>query len=541
MNEGAGDNTITRRRVLGGSLAALGLGVAGSAGGGLMSGCAPTPSPAPPRRDERRRVVVIGTGFGGAVTALRLAEAGVDVTVIERGRRWPTGSRDAFPTMFGADRRVSWLSSENTAAGKLFPSLPWQPYTGMLERIPGEGMDVVVAAAVGGGSLPYHGMTLQPRADLFARVMPSELDYEEFDRRWYPMLRNNIGATPIPADVLASGRYAASRQFIEYCREAGLPDAHGVPMPIDWDVVRKELRGELPPSISIGDVIYGVNGPGKRSLDTNYIPAAEATGRVELLPLHRVGHVARDSAGRWVTATDRLDTDGNVLEQIEFTSDALFLCAGSPNSTKLLVEADGRGDIPDLPDDVGDWWSTNGDVIQMQLVAAETGSFQGGPASIGSFDWDNPEGPVTVLHAPLPFPGELHGMQTVGIFIPDGHGSFRYDARSGAARLHFPASAHGPSMEAARRRLAQLGKAAGTFATLDMTAADPSTFHPLGGAVIGKVCDGFGRVAGQRGLYVNDGALIPGSTGCCNPSLTIGALAERNMATIVATDVGSVF
>ena len=45
-----------------------------------------------------------------------------------------------------------------------------------------------------------------------------------------------------------------------------------------------------------------------------------------------------------------------------------------------------------------------------------------------------------------------------------------------------------------------------------MTAVDPCTFHPLGGAVIGKVCDDHGRVLGQRGLYVNDGALIPGST-----------------------------
>ena len=49
----------------------------------------------------------------------------------------------------------------------------------------------------------------------------------------------------------------------------------------------------------------------------------------------------------------------------------------------------------------------------------------------------------------------------------------------------------------------------------------------IGGAVIGKVCDGYGRVLGQKGLYVNDGALIPGSTACANPSLTIAALALR--------------
>ena len=74
-----------------------------------------------------------------------------------------------------------------------------------------------------------------------------------------------------------------------------------------------------------------------------------------------------------------------------------------------------------------------------------------------------------------------------------------------------------------------------------MTEIDPSTYHPLGGAVIGKVCDDYGRVLGQRGLYVNDGALIPGSTGCVNPSLTIAALAERNIDHIVRNDVDAVF
>ena len=486
-------------------------------------------------------MIVVGTGFGGAVTALRLAERGVDVTVIERGQRWASGKQGTFATMFNADRRVSWLNSENSAAAKLLPSLPWQPYTGLLERIKGNGMDVVCAAAVGGGSLPYHGMTVQPRGDLFDRVMPGELDYEEFDQRWYPLLRRNIGATPIPADVLASPQYAASRQFIEYARAAGLPDAHGVPMPIDWDIVRRELRGELPPAISSGDLIYGVNGPGKRSLDTNYIPAAEATGRVELLPLHRVERLQRDPSGRWVVSTDRLDTDGNVVEHIEFTSDALFLCAGSPNTTKLLVQADGQGDIADLPDDVGKWWSTNGDVLAMQILKSPTGAFQGGPASIGSFDWDNPEGPVSVLFAPLPVPVEINVMQTVGVFIPDGHGSFNYDGATGEARLDFPASAHGAAMASARRRLARFGAAAGAVGSIDLTTVDPSTYHPLGGAVIGKVCDAYGRVLGQRGLYVNDGALIPGSTACANPSLTIGALAERNMDHLVRTDLDTVF
>ena len=58
---------------------------------------------------------------------------------------------------------------------------------------------------------------------------------------------------------------------------------------------------------------------------------------------------------------------------------------------------------------------------------------------------------------------------------------------------------------------------------------------------MGDAADRFGRVLGHQGLYVLDGARIPGSTGACNPSMTIAALAEHSMATIVTQDVGQVF
>ena len=522
---------VSRRQMLGATLAA------GAAG--VLAGCAP--GIVAGSRSERRRVVIIGTGFGGAVSALRLAQQGVDVTLIERGVRWRSGEYGAFPTMFAPDRRVSWLSPTNTAAGNLIPSLPWQPYTGMLERIKGHGIDIVCAAGVGGGSVPYHGMSVQPRGDLFARVMPGELDYEEMDARWYPLARTMLKATPIPDDVLAAPQYHSSRVFAEAVAKAGLPAAAGVPMTVDWDVVRQELRGEKPPIISTGDVIYGVNGPGKHSLDTNYIPAAEATGHVELLTLHRVERLRRGLSGEWIIDVDRLDTDGNVWEKIEFSADALFLCAGSPNTTKLLVKAAAEGDIPDLPEDVGKWWSSNGDLITTQILDKPMGALQGGPANVASLDWDNPRGPVTLLFAGIPLPFDANVMETIAMFIPDGHGEFRYDPSRREAVLHFPKGAHGPSMAEARRRIEELGRAAGSIASIDLTELDHSTFHPLGGAVIGKVCDGHGRVLGQRGLYVNDGALIPGSTACANPSLTICSLAERNIDHIVRNDVGTVF
>ena len=66
------------------------------------------------------------------------------------------------------------------------------------------------------------------------------------------------------------------------------------------------------------------------------------------------------------------------------------------------------------------------------------------------------------------------------------------------------------------------------------------TAHPVGGAVMGKVCDSYGRVYGHRGLYIVDGAIVPGgSVGGVNPAWTIAALAERSMDRIMSRDIGS--
>lgn len=496
-----------------------------------------------PRRELRRPVVVLGTGFGGSVTALRLAQAGVNVTMIERGRRWAVGQKGTFPGVGTMDYRAIWLGTTGSLVPALKPFSDRRHYTGLVEFIKGRGIDVACGAAVGGGSLPYHGMSVQPRGDLFSQVMPSALDYEEFDTRWYPKAGAMLKIAAMPDDVLASPQYGASRTWQQYVAKAGLPAARPLPMTIDWDAVRREIRGETRPWFSSGDVLFGVNGPGKHSLDTNYIPAAEATGKVELLELHHVQDIARDSRGRWVVEIDRINTRGTVLEQITLTTDALFLSAGSPNTSKLLVHAAGRGTVTGLPDAVGTKWGTNGDLIVGRFLPENMGGL-GGPASVASCDWDNPAGPTTVLHAPVPLmPGQKTNnyMQTVAMYIPDKLGKWVYDERKDEAIVELPGALRTPAAAHARRQLDKVARAAGALATVDITGMLPNTFHALGGATIGTVCDDYGRVQGQKGLYVTDGALIPGSTACANPSLTIAALAERNAEKVIAQDLGTVF
>jgi cholesterol oxidase len=530
---------LQRRRFLAGAAAGAATIATGRTSPALAAGGLP-------RRvaEERRRAVVVGTGFGGAITALRLARAGVDVLVLERGIRWPVApGSNTFPRLFHQDRRASWLTPGPVFTGSL-PAV-WRPYTGVLERVHGVGMDVLCGAGVGGGSLVYHGMTIQPTEAAFTASMPAALDYRAFDTDYYPRVSAVLRPTPIPDDILGHPRYRAARQFHNRVVAAGLTP-YRVPLPIDWDVVRRELRGELPPSYSTGDIILGANNGGKRTVDVTYLAAAEATGRAEVAELHVVRDIARDPQGRWEVQADRINTDGHVQESKRIIADALFLAAGSAGTTRLLVKAKAKGLIPGLPDGVGGHWGNNGDRIFTWTPLGESpGPLQGGPACIALRDNSTPDDPLLLIHGPVPFPIDLGTTTVNGLGIVEPRGRFVYDALHDDAVLHWS-----PTYDAAlalriAARLRQVlgGGIVGGVRNplLDTTLFDPTTYHPLGGATIGPVCDPYGRVLDQRGLYVNDSALIPGSTGATNPSLTIAALAERNMDQIVAQDVGTVF
>lgn len=118
-------------------------------------------------------------------------------------------------------------------------------------------------------------------------------------------------------------------------------------------------------------------------------------------------------------------------------------------------------------------------------------------------------------------------------------GRFEYDAAKDDAILRWPKDGDSVAQNGTIGPLVQ--KIAGPASVLnDTNATYPSTWHPLGGAAMGSVCDLEGRVHGQRGLYVLDGALLPGNSAGCNPSMTIAAVAERALDQLVAHDVGSI-
>jgi cholesterol oxidase len=419
------------------------------------------------------------------------------------------------------------------------PPALFEPYTGVIDRVRGNGLDIVCGAGVGGGSLVYHGMTIEPSEPVFAQVLP-QLDFGELHRTYYPRVASMLRLATIPDDVLNSKQYLSNQIFADHIKTAGMTP-YRVPMPIDWNYARLELAGKVKPSYTTGDVIYGVNNGGKHSLDVTYLAAAEATGLLEIATLHVVKQIAMNTQGKWVVSADRITTGGATVQKRTITADALFMGAGVAGTNRLMMRAKGTGTIPDLPSGLGTQVGSNGDrIFSWTNLGLNTGAFLGGPACVGVKDWDDPSTALTVVHGPIPVPVESHVMSIIGYGVTPVRGSFQYNSLTDDVTLTYPHNTETALNNAIKAKINQIvGSSGGTL--LDTTDLDSTTFHPLGGAPMGSVCDQYGRVLGHRGLYIMDGSLIPGSTAACNPSMTIAALAERNMRTIVLSDVGSVF
>jgi cholesterol oxidase len=253
---------------------------------------------------------------------------------------------------------------------------------------------------------------------------------------------------------------------------------------------------------------------------------------------------------------DRLDMKGRRQETKILTTSALVLAAGSVNTSRMLVRAAALGHIPDLPDGVGEGWGTNGDRIYVWTDLADAfGAVQGGPVVYCSKDWDDPHRANTLIQASIPPVGgfdntliqasipsgagfDIRTTVLVGYGVSQARGRFSYDGHADQVKLSFPRKGDAAIWADIHKRAKRIAGRAGILT--DTNRFNNTTWHPLGGAPMGTVCDLEGRVRGHRGLYVLDGALIPGTTAACNPSMTIAAMVERALERIVREDVGSV-
>ena len=231
---------------------------------------------------------------------------------------------------------------------------------------------------------------------------------------------------------------------------------------------------------------------------------------------------------------------GKVLGEYTLSCDYLFMAAGSIGTTELLLKARELGELPNLSDHIGEGWGSNGDSACVRIASPSIGLAQASPSA--SKINDTVQGlPVTLENwYALHVPADITAIAALGmVYDPNSRASFEYDPTTDKTTLMWPKDGNKAAVEATRELHNKIAQASWSIPGVPGLVPDVNagfTAHPLGGAILGKAADAYGRVDGYDQLYVMDGAMVNGSTGAVNPSLTISALAERNIEHIVQHD-----
>jgi choline dehydrogenase-like flavoprotein len=297
---------------------------------------------------ESFQAIVVGTGFGGAVTACRLVEAGVRICILERGRRY--GPED-FPEIPTRNLFVHEGEPEQESGALPLPDfsrLLWDRDQGIYEiRDLGDALSVQ-AAGYGGGSLVYANVHLRPPRDVFGQGWPDV--YQSLDP-YFDLAAYMLQATAIPK------RLAKTLQLERAAAALGQPDPSRPPRDgnIQWfrtplavnfeGTDRDEFGHERHACDMRGRCWLGCDLQAKNTLDLNYLARAErGSPAPDIRTLAEVTRITRDDDGRFtVTYKDHLfrDASGTSRKQgreVPVRADYVFLCAGAVNTTELLLK-----------------------------------------------------------------------------------------------------------------------------------------------------------------------------------------------------------
>ncbi|MFJ3667789.1 GMC oxidoreductase [Streptomyces sp. NPDC090106] len=526
---------LSRRRFIGGTSSIL---------GAVALGSLHVPAAAAIEPGAQVDALVIGTGYGGSVTALRLAQAGVDVQMVEMGMAWDTPGTDGkiFANTTSPDYRSFWLRTRTKQPLSNFLGFPIDKdvpkYTGVLDAEEMGGIIVYQGRGVGGGSLVNGGMAVTPDRSRFPGVLPS-VDADEMYDVYYPRANSTLGAATVDPDWFETADcYQYARVGRKHAQRSGFPFRF-VPSVYDWDYMKKEAAGTVTKSALAAEILYG-NNYGKKSLQKTYLAQARATGRVAVSALHKVTSVSPATGGGYSVTMEQLDTTGAVTATKTVTARRVFFAAGSVGTSKLLVKLKATGALSALSSEVGNGWGENGNVMcgRANHLWDPTGSLQSSMPTAGIDNWA--AGGAFAEVAPLPTGIETWASFYLSITNNPNRAQFTYNASTGQVQLNWQTAWKQASIDMAKTIFDKINATEGTIYRTDLFGTykiwgDHLTYHPLGGAVLNKATDNYGRLRGYAGLYVMDGALIPGNV-TVNPFVTITALAERNIEKIVAED-----
>lgn len=495
--------------------------------------------------------LIIGSGYGGAVAALRLTQAGHKATMLEMGLDWDkqNGAYKPYSNLITPKRNSTWLRTQ-TVAPMMNISHFNKKFTGILDRMDFENIKIYAGRGVGGGSLVNGGMAVQPKQAYFKEIFP-DLDAPLFWKKYYPLAKKELEVNEISETFYQqSPYYKFARVGALEAEKAGFKVVR-VPNVYSFKYMEQEQAGKVPKSALAKEVIYG-NNYGKQSLDKTYLHKARQTGLLTILDLHRAASIEKLSIGGYRVKVEILNTAGIVVEEKNIICKKLFLNAGSIGSTKLLLRSAALGLLPGMQK-IGQFWGNNGNIMtgrnMVNTVFNKVGKNENGlgrgtgvkQATIpvaGVDHWEDGKNAFFAEISPLPMGMEVYTALYLVINKVPQPGTIVYDSATQDVKINWTLKNYGHTIDNAKFFVKKMNEAnGGTNAGLLFNKGYGADicYHPLGGVTLGQSTDNYGRVKACTHLYVTDAALVPASIGV-NPFLTITALAEHCMEDILARD-----
>lgn len=515
-------------------------------------------------------VIIIGSGFGGSVSALRLSEKGYRVAVLEQGRRAEAADLEATAA---GPRRLFWM-----------PALGLQGYfTQHIFRH----VTIVGGVGVGGGSLVYAAVLLEPKEAFFRDPAWAGLgeNWQSELKPYYDTAKQMLGRIKNP--------YMGQMDtFVRQTAESmGAGDTFGpVPLGIYFGEPEKSVadpffdgRGPARTGCQLcGACLTGCPHNAKNSLDKNYLYLAEAMG-AHILPQRKVTRIKTVGGGYEVEMVDPLDKKKR-YEPLQASK--VILAAGVLGTLTLLFRCrDQFKTLPNISPQLGQVVRTNSEAIVAALASDRNLDLSEGPAISSEFYPGGnthitqnrfPEGYAfmryymsPMVDDPLPwrrslktlggylrhprqfisgwFDREWHKrvsilsvMQQQANHFSFDHGRSLFSPFGRRLRSQMPPGQRAPSYipeaNTAARHFARHIEGTPYNSIQESLANLSVTAHIMGGCQMGHsaadgVIDTHHQVFGYPGLYVVDGSAISANVGV-NPALTITALAERAMSLV---------
>ena len=529
-------------------------------------------------------VIVIGSGFGGAITACRLAEKNYKVLILERGRRW---TKETYPSK----TKENWIYDHYRP----------EHHNGWLDLRVYPNMSIAQGAAVGGGSLIYASISVEAPDSVFTQGWPKEITKAEL-KPHYNDVKTFMNVQEMPANqrnprtaLMQEGATKINQASRFHMLEMAVSFDEKYELDIEKDPTTEENYNRSKPVTNAQGVEQGtcvhagfcdIGCPvyAKNTLDLNYIPWAEKH-EADVRELTVVTNIEPQSGGYRVSF-DRIDIKNHRRTAGSETARIVIVAAGSLGSTELLLRCrDENKSLPNISQRLGYRWSSNGDFLTPAIYSGRKIYPSRGPTISSAIDfldgidrgyayWIEDGGMPDLLGDRLTMgAGKIAkglsaetlivGIQNYlrntnvtnnvmswfaqGVDAADGVLSLKrpwWQLGFGSKKLHLTWDiTHSlPVFNAIVDIQKRISAETGGVAIIPpgwTLSQDLITPHPLGGCGMGStasdgVVDHKGEVFGYKNLYVADGAIVPTALGV-NPSRTIGALAER-IAKLIAEE-----